>query len=155
MYIYIHIYICDIDLAPCKRSIDGIRLVTKAYEYNNLIMVDYKNLEWENELVCNGHKNLIEFIETIHDCFLHHHISEATRHRENEESNLLDLILTSEEGMVYNLTCQPPLGDHICLSSHCIIANKINSLNQCQTKDFYEMNQHVQAYTILYYNCAS
>ena len=98
----------DIDLASCKRSTDGIRqLITKACEYNNTLIVagdfNYKNIEWENEFVRHGHKHLMEFIETIHDCFLHQHVSEPTRHRENEESNLLDLILTSEEGMVHNI----------------------------------------------------
>ena len=113
----------DIDLASCKRSTDGIRqLITKAYEYNNTLIVagnfNYKNIEWENEFVRNGHKHLMEFIETIHDCFLHQHVSEPTRYRENEESNLLDLILTSEVGMVHNLAYHPPLGesDHICLT---------------------------------------
>ena len=113
----------DIDLASCKRSTDGIRqLITKTYEYNNTLIVagdfNYKNIEWENEFVRNGHKHLMEFIETIHDCFLQQHVSEPTRHRENEESNLLDLILTSEEGMVHNLAYHPPLGesDHICLT---------------------------------------
>ena len=79
---------------------------------------NYKNIEWENEFVRNGHKHLMEFIETIHDCFLHQHVSEPTRHRENEESNLLDLILTSEEGTVHNLAYHPPLveSDHICLT---------------------------------------
>ena len=70
----------------------------------------YKNIEWENELVSNGHKHLMEFIKTIHDCFLHRHVSEPTRHMENEESNLLNFILTSEEGMVRNLAYHPPLG---------------------------------------------
>ena len=69
----------DIDLDSCKRSTDGIRqLITKAYEYNNNLIVagdfNYKNIEWENEFVRNGHKHLMEFIETIHDCFLHQHV---------------------------------------------------------------------------------
>ena len=38
-------------------------------------------------------------------------MSEPTRHGENEESNLLDLILTSEEGMVHNLAYHPPFGE--------------------------------------------
>ena len=60
----------DIDLASGKRSTDGIRqLITKAYEYNNTLIVagdfNYKNMEWENEFVRNGYKHLMEFIETI------------------------------------------------------------------------------------------
>ena len=79
---------------------------------------NYKNIDWENQFVSNGHKHLLDFIETLQDCFLHQHVTEPTRFRDNETSNLLDLILTSEEGMVHNLAYHPPLGesDHVCLT---------------------------------------
>ena len=48
--------------------------------------------------------HLIDFIETIQECFLYQHVTEPTRHREGEGSNLLDLILSSGQGMVQNLT---------------------------------------------------
>ena len=94
----------------------------KQYQINsNLIITgdfNYKNIDWENQFVNNGHKHLLDFIETLQDCFLHQHVTEPTRYRENEASNLLDLILTSEEGMVHNLAYHPPLGesDHVCLT---------------------------------------
>ena len=113
----------DVDLISCQKSTDGIRqLITKAYQINsNLIITgdfNYKNIDWENQFVNNGHKHLLDFIETLQDCFLHQHVTEPTRYRENEASNLLDLILTSEEGMVHNLAYHPPLGesDHVCLT---------------------------------------
>ena len=61
--------------------------------------------------------HLLNFIETLQDCFLHQHITEPTHHRDGEQSNLLDLILTSEEGMVQNLSYHLPLGesDHIVI----------------------------------------
>ena len=113
----------DVDLASCTQSTNEIRqLIIKAYEYNsNLIIAgdfNFKNIEWDNQYVSNGHKHLLDFIDTLQDCFLHQHVTEPTRYRENEASNLLDLILTSEEGMVHNLNYHPPLGesDHVCLT---------------------------------------
>ena len=38
------------------------------------------------------------------------HVTEPTRYRENERPNLLDLVLSSEEGMVQDLRYLPPLG---------------------------------------------
>ena len=63
-------------------------------------------------------------------------MSEPTRHRENEESNLLDLILTSEEGMAHNLAYHTPLGesDHICLTF---------TLQYCQQDQRYEPKHNV------------
>ena len=44
-------------------------------------------------------------------------MTEPTRYREGENTNLLDLILSSEEGVVHDLSYHPPLAesDHICL----------------------------------------
>ena len=78
---------------------------------------NYRNIDWENQFATNGHRHLEEFIDTLQECFLFQHVTEPTRYRENEVSNLLDLILSSEEGMVKDLSYHPPLGqsDHICL----------------------------------------
>ena len=98
--------------------------------------MNVEKFEWENEFVRNVHKHLMEFVETIHDYFLHQYVSELTRHRENEESNLHDLILTNEEGMVYNLAYHPPHGksDHICLTF---------TLNYCKQDQRYEPKHNV------------
>ena len=44
-------------------------------------------------------------------------MSEPTRYRHEEDPNLLDLVLSSEEGMVCDLDYLPPLGesDHVCI----------------------------------------
>ena len=125
----------DVDLISCAESTNAIRqLITKAYEYNNNIIIagdfNYKNIDWNDQFVRNGQKHLLDFIDTLQDCYLHQHVTEPTRHRENEASNLLDLILSSEEGMVNNLTYHPPLGesDHICITFtllHCQHNNEI------------------------------
>ena len=78
---------------------------------------NYKEIDRANEYVHPDKHHLQKFMETLRDCYLHQHVTEATRYRENETPNLLDLILSNEEGTVQNLTYLPPLGesDHICL----------------------------------------
>ena len=50
-------------------------------------------------------------------CFLFQHVKQPTRYREGETSNILDLILTNEEGMIDTIDHYPGLGksDHECL----------------------------------------
>ena len=48
---------------------------------------------------------------------MYQHVTEPTRYRPNENPNLLDLVLSSEESMVRDMNYLPPLGesDHICI----------------------------------------
>ena len=80
-------------------------------------MILITKTDWGNQFATNGHRNLIDFIDTLQECFLFQHVTEPTRHRANEASNILDLVLSSEEGMVKDIFYHPPLGqsDHICL----------------------------------------
>ena len=66
----------------------------------------------------SGQKHLLDFIEALQDCYLFQHITEPIRYRDNERSNILDLILSSEEGMVQDLSYHPLIGesDHVCLT---------------------------------------
>ena len=112
----------DTNMNGCIQSTNAIReLITKACQYNKHVIIagdfNYRNIDWENQFATNGHRHLEEFIDTLQECFLFQHVTEPTRYRENEASNLLDLILSSEEGMVKDLSYHPPLGqsDHICL----------------------------------------
>ena len=54
-------------------------------------------------------------LKTINDCFLVQHVTEPTRYREEEACNILDLVLTNEEGMIQKLSFCPGLGnsDHV------------------------------------------
>ena len=54
----------------------------------------------------------------VHDCLLFQHVTRPTRFREGEAPNVLDLLLTNEEGMLTELQYLPGLGksDHVVLS---------------------------------------
>ena len=78
---------------------------------------NYKEIDWINEYAHPDKKHLTHFLNTLKDCYLYQHVTEPTRYRVNQTPNLLDLILSSEEGMVQDLQYLPALGesDHVCL----------------------------------------
>jgi hypothetical protein len=74
----------------------------------------YGNSESLTELLeCVGSK----FMESIRDCFLYQHVKNPTHSRRNQTENILDLVITNEEGMVDDIQYEAPLGksDHLVL----------------------------------------
>ena len=111
----------DIDNNAGIQSTKAItQLIRTAYQRNTNLLIagdfNYRNIDWTNEYAPKGQQHL-DFIETLQDCYLFQHFTEPTRYRDGETSNILDLILSSEEGMVHDLTYHPPIGgsDHVCL----------------------------------------
>ena len=72
---------------------------------------NYRDIDWENESSNGNNEHCSSFLNTIQDCFLQQHVTEPTRYRHGEEPSLLDLVLSNEEGMVYNLAHEHGLGD--------------------------------------------
>ena len=60
------------------------------------------------------------FLAALDDCFLTQHVCQPTRYRPGETPHSLDLIITSDEGMVSNLQYDSGLGksDHLILLFH-------------------------------------
>ena len=73
-----------------------------------------KEIDWETEFVNNEQDHLVNFLNDFQSCFLYQHVRKPTRYRLGETSNLLDLIITNEEGMVPLIEHHPGLGksDH-------------------------------------------
>ena len=65
-----------------------MKLINTAYQRNcNLIIAgdfSYKNIDWKNEFAPPGQQHLLDFIETLQECYLYQHVTEPTRYRENE-----------------------------------------------------------------------
>ena len=59
---------------------------------------NYKNIDWDKQFATNGNRHLADFIDTLQECFPFQHVTEPARHRVNEASDILDLVLSSEEG---------------------------------------------------------
>ena len=99
------------------------KIITEAAQLNisHLLICgdfNYPEIAWENEYVVEQSNVIGSFIVCTQSCYLHQHIFQPTRYRENQEPSLLDLIFTNEEGMLQDLTHRPGLGesDHECLN---------------------------------------
>ena len=94
-----------------------LNLIEKANEIvgdNRLLLLGDFNvprINWEEKDLERGAQDVeINVLDTINDCFLHQHVREITRRR-NEQESTLDLIFTKEEDDVKNIKVLPPLGD--------------------------------------------
>ena len=108
----------DYDKKGCEKSTKGItQLIRAACDRNKSVLIagdfNYKEIDWEMEYAPHPQ----DFVETLEDCFLYQHVTEPTRYREGERSNLLDKVLSTDEVMVQDLSYHPPLGE----SDHVII----------------------------------
>ena len=77
---------------------------------------NYPDVDWTNEFAVENTSSS-QFLNMIQDCYLYQHIFKPTRYRQGNEPSLLDLILTSEKGILQNLKHNPGLGesDHECI----------------------------------------
>jgi hypothetical protein len=62
-----------------------------------------------------------DFLESIHNAFLHQAVDAPTRYRIGQRANILDLILASDKDMVRDLQVNEPLDS----SNHCILTFNI------------------------------
>ena len=92
-------------------------MIEKANEIagdNRLLLLGDFNvprINWEEKDLKPGAINIeVNVLDTVNDCFLHQHVREITRRR-NEQESTLDLIFTKEEKDVKNIKVLPPLGD--------------------------------------------
>ena len=79
---------------------------------------NFPETDWEAEVShAPDPHNSHSFLEVIRDHFLFQHVNRSTYFRFDEGTNVLDLILTSKEGMVCGLENHLGLGksDHMVL----------------------------------------
>ena len=84
-----------------------------------LLLGDFNvpGVDWKDKDLKRGAKRIDGLmLDVVNDCFLHQHVQEDTRFR-NEQSSILDLVFTKEERDVRNVELQPPLGG----SDHAIV----------------------------------
>ena len=89
-------------------------LITEAATRNRsrlLICGDfnYPGIDWDCEFT--GNEETRPFLDAVQSNYLYQHVCKPTRYRDGHEPSLLDLILSSEEGMVYNLKHNPGVAD--------------------------------------------
>ena len=74
-------------------------------------------IDWETDNVINEQDHLVNFLNDFQSCFLYQHVRKSSQYRLGETPNLLDLVITNEEGMIPLIEHHPGLGksDHDCL----------------------------------------
>jgi len=79
---------------------------------------NYPEIDWEQATSCanDAHPSHL-FLRCVHENLLYQHVFKPTRYRPGELPNILDLVLTNEDGMVENIEYLPGIGhsDHIRL----------------------------------------
>ena len=100
-----------------------------------------KGIDWENDHVIDNHLHLVDFVNVVHENFLHQHVKKPTRHRIGENSNILDLIFSNEEGLISPIEHYPGLGksDHECLLFTVMCRSKLIQ-NTGERKNFFQGN---------------
>ena len=125
--------------SPNSTPANNVKLMEKIEKANDLagenrllILGDFNvpKIDWINkELEIGARRIETQFLDAVNDCFLHQHIKEPTRFK-NNESSTLDLILTKEEEDIINIKILQPLGqsdhgivtaDFICEWKHRVI----------------------------------
>lgn len=83
---------------------------------------NFPNIDWDLNSVKHASHNSPEymFLKTINDNYLLQHVTEATRYRGIQTSNILDLIFTREDFVDYiDFSCPLGKSDHNVLTIYC------------------------------------
>ena len=101
----------------------------------NLPQIDWNTCSTSN----NEDSKDFKFIETVRDCFLFQHVTNPTRGRGSDNPSVIDLVFTSEEGVIETLNIYPPLGksDHSVIELDC----KIRTSSDNQKKERYKYDK--------------
>ena len=97
-----------------------LRCVTDTGVCDIIIVGDfnYPNIDWNSHIATDSeHSESDQFIECTRNCFLIQHVDKPTRYRGDQRPSQLDLVLTTEESVIKNLSYLAPLGN----SDHCIL----------------------------------
>ena len=102
-------------------------------QHDHLVMVgdfNFKEIDWKNKIVRASESHpATDFYDKTNDLFLTQHVHEPTRFRDGQIPSVLDLLFTSSDDMVENLTIGPPIG----LSDHVVLKFSLDFDASCDT----------------------
>ena len=145
---------CSTTIGPSKFLFGCVyrdQAIDKTESLNNVIhLLNNANLPKYDKVIITGDFNLPnfdwinntnitkaeeDFLDCLNDHFLEQLITEPTRHREKQKSNILDLVLTNDDTAVNDIEHRDPLGksDHEVL----VIELSTQSDNSKSCKDKY------------------
>ncbi len=89
--------------------------------YSHILLLgdfNFPDVEWSGGGALGNYSPCATpFVDAINDAFLFQHVEFPTRYRDNQSSNVLDLVFTNEDDMIEEITDSAPLGksDHIVI----------------------------------------
>ena len=114
------------DTVNNAKLLSGLKRICELKKYSHLLVCgdfNIPDIDWVEELTPQSTTNIgYMFMECIRDCYLTQHVKFPTHRRGDQKANVLDLVLSTEEGMVSNLTMEAPLGK----SHHCSLLFDFN-----------------------------
>lgn len=116
-----------------ETRINNIVRSTKDMGYSHVLLLgdfNHPDIKWDNGGTLHNANNVTnDFLDAVNDAYLYQHIEFPTRYRENETSNILDLVFTNEESMVEESKANTPLGS----SDHAVITFRLICYADLQT----------------------
>ena len=118
-----------------------------------LIMGDfnYKNINWNTFQSDLGPNSATSTFSASLQCLgLFQHVKQPTRYRNNQNPSILDLIITNEEGTVFNLEYKSPIAksDHIVMTfkfNRCVQSSPQKSKYRYYKGDYQSLRKHMQS----------
>ena len=108
-----------------ETTINNLVKLTRDIGYSHVMLLgdfNHPDIIWNNGgTLHKTTKTANDFLDAVNDSYLYQHIEFPTRHRENETSSILDLVLTNEESMVEDTKADTPLRS----SDHAVITFKL------------------------------
>ena len=111
----------SVDLMRSTDELNALLSEVVSTEPSHLLIAgdfNYPQIDWDL-VFCSAPEShpTHKFLNAVQDCLLFQHVTQPTRFREGTTPNVLDLVLTNEEGMLNNLQYLPGLGksDHVML----------------------------------------
>jgi hypothetical protein len=116
-----------------EKMLNSLRRVCNEAKFTHLLLCGDFNIpeiDWIDEVSLTSQNHLaFKFMESIRDCFWYQHVKNPTHSRRNQTENILDLVITNEEGMVDDIQYEAPLGksDHLVLKFNFLCNKEIQS----------------------------
>ena len=113
-----------------------------------LIMGDFNlpSINWVEYVCYSGENSLTySFLDATQASYLVQHVTNCTRHRQGQQSSLLDLVFTTEPNAIEEVTHLSPLGssDHDCLLWYFKCYDHVLSTGQSVPKYNYRKGDYV------------
>ena len=116
--------VCYLSPSSIELQIESLNsLLRKATERYNSIFIcgdfNHRTIDWD---LLQAEQEGKQFLDLVQNCFLVQHVDKPTR-----GNNILDLVLSSNENMVENLTVKEPFGtsDHNVVLFHAITKTEL------------------------------